>query len=228
MVTSCLELHLFTWHPPVTECELVTAISYWYTAWCNEIGSLTSLMHVTQVHPVTTENQFHCTKLYKRGWILGSLSLFQMQLFFHILTTTTTKQRKNIQIENAKSKRRNVPKPLPAIDGTRSSDRNVASRAKTTICKWAMFSSGLCREAEKEQSQLDRAAVGQIKPRSEEANRCKQPIFRPVNKPSGGVTVNFKRLHAHNQQQPILRLEVLAKMSSEPVQTLECHHSYAY
>ena len=27
------------------------------TAWCNEIGSLTSLMHVTQVHPVTTENQ---------------------------------------------------------------------------------------------------------------------------------------------------------------------------
>ena len=34
------------------------------TAWCNEIGSLTSLMHVTQVHPVTTENQFHCTWLY--------------------------------------------------------------------------------------------------------------------------------------------------------------------
>ena len=28
------------------------------TAWCSEIGSLTSLMHVTQVHPVTTENQF--------------------------------------------------------------------------------------------------------------------------------------------------------------------------
>ena len=34
------------------------------TAWFNEIGSLTSLMHVTHVHPVTTENQFHCTKLY--------------------------------------------------------------------------------------------------------------------------------------------------------------------
>ena len=35
-----------------------------YTAWCNEIGSLTSLMHVNQLHPVTTENQFHCTRLY--------------------------------------------------------------------------------------------------------------------------------------------------------------------
>ena len=34
------------------------------TAWCNEIGSLMSLMHATQVHPVTTENQFHCTRLY--------------------------------------------------------------------------------------------------------------------------------------------------------------------
>ena len=34
------------------------------TVWCNEIGSLTSLMHVTQVHPVTTENRFHCTRLY--------------------------------------------------------------------------------------------------------------------------------------------------------------------
>ena len=34
------------------------------TAWCSEIGSLTSLMHVIQVHPVTAENQFHCTRLY--------------------------------------------------------------------------------------------------------------------------------------------------------------------
>ena len=34
------------------------------TAWFNEIGSLASLMHVTQVHPVTTENQFHCTEVY--------------------------------------------------------------------------------------------------------------------------------------------------------------------
>ena len=34
------------------------------TVWCNEIGSLTSLMHTTQVHPVTTENQFHCARLY--------------------------------------------------------------------------------------------------------------------------------------------------------------------
>ena len=30
----------------------------------SEIGSLTSLMHVTQVHPMTAENQFHCTRLY--------------------------------------------------------------------------------------------------------------------------------------------------------------------
>ena len=37
---------------------------YVSTAWCNEIGSLTSLMHGTQVHPVTTENQFHCTRLH--------------------------------------------------------------------------------------------------------------------------------------------------------------------
>ena len=35
-----------------------------YTAWCSEIGSLTSLMHETQVHLMTTENQFHCTRLY--------------------------------------------------------------------------------------------------------------------------------------------------------------------
>ena len=41
--------------------------------------------------------------------------------------------------KDKKSKHRNVPKPLPAIDGTRSSVRNVASRAKTAICKWAMF-----------------------------------------------------------------------------------------
>ena len=34
------------------------------TACSNEIGSLTSLMHVTQVHPGTTENQFHCTRLH--------------------------------------------------------------------------------------------------------------------------------------------------------------------
>ena len=35
-----------------------------YTDCCCEIGSLTSLDHVTQVHPVTAENQFHCTRLY--------------------------------------------------------------------------------------------------------------------------------------------------------------------
>ena len=34
------------------------------TVWCNEIGSLTSLMHETRVHPVTAENQFLCTRLY--------------------------------------------------------------------------------------------------------------------------------------------------------------------
>ena len=45
----------------LTLCHVATLTC---TAWCNEIGSLTSLMHVTQVHPVTTENQFHCTRLY--------------------------------------------------------------------------------------------------------------------------------------------------------------------
>ena len=40
------------------------------TAWCSEIGSLTSPMHATQVHPVTTENQFHCTRLYFKFLIL--------------------------------------------------------------------------------------------------------------------------------------------------------------
>ena len=34
------------------------------TVWCSEIGSLTSLDDVTQVHPMTSENQFHCTRLY--------------------------------------------------------------------------------------------------------------------------------------------------------------------
>ena len=42
----------------------VRVCAYVCTAWCNEIGSLTSLMHVTQVPPVTAENQFHCTRLY--------------------------------------------------------------------------------------------------------------------------------------------------------------------
>ena len=37
-----------------------------HTAWCSEIGSLMSLMHTTQVHPVTSENQFHCTRLYEK------------------------------------------------------------------------------------------------------------------------------------------------------------------
>ena len=42
--------------------DLVTEISQ-YT-WCSEIGSLMSPMHVIQVHPVMSENQFHCTRLY--------------------------------------------------------------------------------------------------------------------------------------------------------------------
>ena len=34
------------------------------TAWCSEIGSLTSQdAYNSAVHPVTSENQFHCTKL---------------------------------------------------------------------------------------------------------------------------------------------------------------------
>ena len=45
------------------------------TAWCNEIGSLTSLTHVTQVHRVTTENQFHCTTLQVRSPLSLFLSL---------------------------------------------------------------------------------------------------------------------------------------------------------
>ena len=44
----------------------VTIVKQYCTAWCNEIGSLTSLMHVTQVHPVTAGNQFHCTRLYSQ------------------------------------------------------------------------------------------------------------------------------------------------------------------
>ena len=36
-----------------------------YTAWFCEIGSLTTPdACVTQVHPVKSENQFHCTRLY--------------------------------------------------------------------------------------------------------------------------------------------------------------------
>ena len=34
------------------------------TAWCSEIGFLMSLVHAIQVHPLTSENQFHCTRLY--------------------------------------------------------------------------------------------------------------------------------------------------------------------
>ena len=44
----------------------------WTTAWCNEIGSLMSPdMHLSYMHPLTSENQFHCTKLYKGNrWYL--------------------------------------------------------------------------------------------------------------------------------------------------------------
>ena len=48
----------------VCVCWCMCVCVYVCTAWSNEIGSLTSLTHVAQVHPVTTENQFHCTKLY--------------------------------------------------------------------------------------------------------------------------------------------------------------------
>ena len=44
------------------------------TVWCSEIGSLTSMMHATQVHLMTAENQFHCTKLYIRGRVCNSRS----------------------------------------------------------------------------------------------------------------------------------------------------------
>ena len=39
---------------------------------CSEIGSVTSLMHVTQVHPVSSENQFHCTRLYTHVLTFGT------------------------------------------------------------------------------------------------------------------------------------------------------------
>ena len=48
------------------------------TDWVSEIGFLTSLRdqwHGTQVHPVTTENQFHCTRLYKSDTITRLLLL---------------------------------------------------------------------------------------------------------------------------------------------------------
>ena len=41
--------------------------SKWCTSWCSEIGFLTSLMHAIQVHPVTSENHFHCTRLTDSG-----------------------------------------------------------------------------------------------------------------------------------------------------------------
>ena len=44
----------------------ITAHENGNTAWCKEISSLTSLTHATYVQAVTTENQFHCTKLYKK------------------------------------------------------------------------------------------------------------------------------------------------------------------
>ena len=73
---------------------------YQTTAWCNEIGSLTSLMHVTQVHPVTTENQLHCTRLYFRKsshcvqkrwstfWILIESPTWSFFLFEHFCLPT--------------------------------------------------------------------------------------------------------------------------------------------
>ena len=45
-----------------------------YTSWCREIGSLMSLDACNQVHPMTSEHQFHYTKLHYRrvsnglGW----------------------------------------------------------------------------------------------------------------------------------------------------------------
>ena len=37
---------------------------FYGTAWCSEIGSLTSLDALGVMHQVMSENQFHCTKLY--------------------------------------------------------------------------------------------------------------------------------------------------------------------
>ena len=49
---------------PQVRPDVLHCLAILYTAWCSDIGSLTSLMHVTRVHPVTTEIQFHCTRLY--------------------------------------------------------------------------------------------------------------------------------------------------------------------
>ena len=62
-VTCCWQSQKMPNHPCPKPLLLGRALP---TAWCNEIGSLTSLMRVTQVHShdsVTTENP-HCTRLY--------------------------------------------------------------------------------------------------------------------------------------------------------------------
>ena len=63
----------FVRRTPSFQLRLSIHVSFWQravlvrlicAAWCSEIGSLTSLMHLTQVHPLTTKNQFHCTRLF--------------------------------------------------------------------------------------------------------------------------------------------------------------------
>ena len=79
-----------------TEERLVRRLYWWWfvelnlsrkgTACSNEIGSLTSLMHVTSVHPVTTVNQFHCTRLYAvRSNNNKKKQVFQVACFDHTI-----------------------------------------------------------------------------------------------------------------------------------------------
>ena len=75
-VCECVYVSLYAC---VRACVCVCA--YVCTAWCNEFGSLTvtSLMHVTQVPPVTAENQFHCTGF--------------MHMFVHVCVYVCTRAR---------------------------------------------------------------------------------------------------------------------------------------
>ena len=85
----CRPFHTASVHPQLTVrfmplCQFLsccTCHGSWLTAECHGlvqrnhhwsmIGSLTSLGACcsSQVHPVTAENQFHCTRLYSRCWL---------------------------------------------------------------------------------------------------------------------------------------------------------------
>ena len=70
------------------------------TVWCSEVGSLTSL-DATELHAsVTSENQFHCTRLYHSMWYRPCCSeIYSVQKFVNAKVTKFLHVPKYLQLQ---------------------------------------------------------------------------------------------------------------------------------